>query len=265
MVYDPNFPQENTIADAPQMRAQFQGVIDMINAVPAGPPGAQGPPGASVSGAEVDSVTTVAPGDPASASASYDGTNIHFSFGIPRGADGTNGLNGNDGMPGPAGPPGASVTGAMVGFTLTGNPGDPASASATYDGATVRFTFVIPRGADGTNGVDGAQGPPGPGVVGAMVDSVTTVGPGGPATATAGFDGATVHFTFSIPQGEQGLQGPQDPPGPPGEVTNASLATAIAGTSANTNAVATLDTPFADPDMEALRQKLNEMILAARR
>jgi hypothetical protein len=29
--------------------------------------------------------------------------------------------------------------------------------------------------------------------------------------------------------------------------------------------VTTLDTPFADPDSEALRQKMNEFILAARR
>ena len=36
---------------------------------------------------------------------------------------------------------------------------------------------------------------------------------------------------------------------------------AISGTSNNTNGVGTLDTGFADPDMEAVRQKLNEMIL----
>jgi hypothetical protein len=57
--------------------------------------------------------------------------------------------------------------------------------------------------------------------------------------------------------------------GAPGEVTNAALAGAIAsaitGTANNTNAVATLDTPCADPDSEALRQKMNELILAARR
>ena len=40
---------------------------------------------------------------------------------------------------------------------------------------------------------------------------------------------------------------------------------AIAGTSANTNAVSILDTPFADPDMEVMRQKMNEMILNGRR
>ena len=48
-------------------------------------------------------------------------------------------------------------------------------------------------------------------------------------------------------------------------MSQAQLETAIAGSSANTNAVATLETPFADPDLETLRLKLNELLLAARR
>ena len=47
--------------------------------------------------------------------------------------------------------------------------------------------------------------------------------------------------------------------------THAELAADISGTSSNTNGVDTLDVPFGDPDAEALRQKLNELILAARR
>jgi hypothetical protein len=55
-----------------------------------------------------------------------------------------------------------------------------------------------------------------------------------------------------------------------GEVSASDLASAIAGTSANSNAVATLDDPFAnDPptlaDMETLRSKVNELINALRR
>jgi len=62
--------------------------------------------------------------------------------------------------------------------------------------------------------------------------------------------------------------------GAPGEVTNAAMgsaiSTAIAGTSNNTNSVPTMDTPFtSDPvapaDLELIRAKINEMILAARR
>ena len=56
---------------------------------------------------------------------------------------------------------------------------------------------------------------------------------------------------------------PADPPGPPGELTTQQLNNAIAGTSTHTNAVATRDTPFADPDLEAMRQKMNETLLAA--
>ena len=51
--------------------------------------------------------------------------------------------------------------------------------------------------------------------------------------------------------------------------TAADLAAAIGGTSANTNAVGTLDEPFSDPpvtaDLEAIRAKLNELIVTARR
>ena len=46
---------------------------------------------------------------------------------------------------------------------------------------------------------------------------------------------------------------------------DAAHAASTAGSSKNANAVSTLDTPFADPDTEALRQKLNEMLLAMRR
>ena len=73
------------------------------------------------------------------------------------------------------------------------------------------------------------------------------------------FDGSNVRFTFGIPRGNDGAQGP------PGEVTNAQLSSAISGTSNNSNAVAILDTPFADPDAESMRQRFNELVLALRR
>ena len=49
------------------------------------------------------------------------------------------------------------------------------------------------------------------------------------------------------------------------EVTTAALTSAISGTRSNSNAVTTLDTPFVNPDDEALREKVNELILALRR
>ena len=53
-----------------------------------GTQGAQGPQGLPFANAVVDGVTTLNPGDPATVSVSFDGTLVHFSFGIPRGAQG---------------------------------------------------------------------------------------------------------------------------------------------------------------------------------
>ena len=39
----------------------------------------------------------------------------------------------------------------------------------------------------------------------------------------------------------------------------------MSGTSSNSNSINTLDSGFVDPDMEALRQKMNEIILNGRR
>ena len=64
---------------------------------PMGETGAQGPPFAT---AVVDGVSTLDPGQPATVSVSFDGTNVHFTFGIPRGQDGTNGTDGSQGPPG---------------------------------------------------------------------------------------------------------------------------------------------------------------------
>jgi hypothetical protein len=72
-------------------------------------------------------------------------------------------------------------------------------------------------------------------------------------------------FTFGIPRGSDGSNGSDGSQGPPGDISQAQLDNAISGTNANTNSVSTLDTGFADPDMEALRQKFNEMILNGRR
>ena len=46
---------------------------------------------------------------------------------------------------------------------------------------------------------------------------------------------------------------------------NDAISAMTANSSANTNSVATLDTPMVDPDSEILRQKMNEIILTLRR
>ena len=67
------------------------------------------------------------------------------------------------------------------------------------------------------------------------------------------------------PAGQTGTNGAPGPQGPTGEVSASDLNNALGSTSANTNGVATLDTPMNDPDMETLRQKMNELIGALRR
>jgi hypothetical protein len=112
----------------------------------------------------------------------------------------------------------------------------------------------------------------------AQVDGVTTLDPGNPANAAVSVVGNTLHLTFGIPRGYDGAQGAngadgapgaQGPQGLPGEVSqtdlNNGLLNTLNQTSNNTNALATLDNPFADPDVEILRQKVNELINALRR
>ena len=90
-----------TELDAVQMRGQLNGLKDLIDAIPAGPPGQNGSDGTSVTGAVMDGTITLNPGDAAQASVSWDGANVRFTFGIPRGSDGSQGQpgsNGNDGV-----------------------------------------------------------------------------------------------------------------------------------------------------------------------
>jgi hypothetical protein len=112
----------------------------------------------------VDAVNTVNPGDPAAVGVSFDGTNVRFTFDIPRGNDGSQGQQGNDGGQGPPGNDGAQgppFAQAIVDSVTTLDPGNPATVGVSFDGSNVRFTFAIPRGNDGSNGSDGSQGPPG--------------------------------------------------------------------------------------------------------
>jgi hypothetical protein len=134
--------------------------------------------------------------------------------------------------------------------------------SDNFDGNAVRLNFGIPQGPEGPQGSPGPQGPP---FAGTVVDGVTTLNPWDAAYVNTSFDGYNVRFTFGIPRGSDGTNGSDGSQGPPGDISQAQLDSAISGTSANTNSVSTLDTGFADPDMEALRLKLNEMILNGRR
>ncbi|MCX6856544.1 MAG: hypothetical protein NTV80_16755 [Verrucomicrobia bacterium] len=251
MSFDPNIPATNAEATSAMFRAQFNGLKDLIDAVP------------TLNAAQVDSTNTLPQGSPANASVSVIGNTLHFSFDIPQGQEG---LVGQDGA---QGPPFAQ---AIVDSVTTLNPWESASVGVSFDGNSVRFTFGIPRGNDGNegpqgiSGSDGGQGTQGPPFANAVVDSVNTLNPGDAATVETSFDGNNVRFTFGIPRGQDGSAGND---GAPGEVSEAMLSSAInnaiGGTSANTNGVSTLDNTFADPEMEALRQKMNELIITLRR
>ena len=250
MPFDPTKPANNSPNSSAEMRSQLTGLKALIDAI------------LTITSAQVDGVNTVPPGNPANANVSVVGNTLHFTFEIPQGQEGPMGQQG---------PPFAQ---AVVDAVNTVNPGDPAAVGVSFDGTNVRFTFDIPRGSDGGQGPagnDGGQGPPGndgaqgPPFAQAVVDGVTTLDPGNPATVGVSFDGSNVRFTFAIPRGNDGSNGSDGSQGPPGEISQVQLDNAISGTSANTNGVSTLDTGFADPDMEAMRQKLNEMILNGRR
>jgi hypothetical protein len=62
-----------------------------------GSDGQQGPQGPPFAQAVVDGVTTLNPGDPATVQTNFDGSNVRFTFGIPRGNDGMNGAQGPPG------------------------------------------------------------------------------------------------------------------------------------------------------------------------
>ena len=253
MPFDPSLPLPNSPLESQVIRDQLQALFVLINNI------------VTVTAAQVDSTDTLPQGTPANVNVSVSGGTLHFSFDIPQGQEGLPGLVG------PAGPPFST---AVVDSVTTLNPGDAATVGVSFDGTNVRFTFGIPRGNDGSQGQqgnDGGQGPPGndgaqgPPFAQAVVDGVTTLDPGQQATVQTSFDGSNVRFTFGIPRGSDGSSGSNGSDGAPGEVSNAQLNSAISGTSHNTNGVSTLDSAFADPDVEALRQKLNEMILNGRR
>jgi hypothetical protein len=126
MPYDPQWPQNGQNIDADRFRAQFGGLKDLIDAVPV------------ITGAQVDAVNTLPAGDAATVDVTFDGTDVHFTFGLPQGNDGSVGA---DGSQGPAGPPG-EVTGAeladaiadtVAGSSANSNAVDTLGSSATPD------------------------------------------------------------------------------------------------------------------------------------
>lgn len=143
-MFDPNYPATNALIESAPLRAQFNGLKDLIDAIQNG-----------ITSAEVDSVSTLPPGSAASVGLSLNGSVLHFSFGLPEGQQGPQGNTGNDGGTGPQGPP---FAGAVVDNVNTLDPCQNATVSVSFDGTNVHFTFAIPRGNDGIQGPQGIPG-----------------------------------------------------------------------------------------------------------
>jgi hypothetical protein len=180
----------------------------------------------------------------------------------------------------PAGPQGpAGLDGAPGAPGAKGDKGDPGEPGAPGPSFNMRGDWqswdVYNRGdLIAYNGnlyiafADALSGPPPDGDT--RWKLLTLIGPAGPAGADstvpgpAGNDGAP---------GPAGADGPPGPQGPAGEVTAAQLAQEIAfafgGTSANSNTVQPLNLTVSDPpaqsDVQALANKLDELISALRR
>jgi hypothetical protein len=106
-------------------------MIESIPAGPSGPQGIQGPqgvPGQPFATAVVEGVTTLTPGQQAWVSSSFDGTDVHLTFGIP---EGYSGAQGPQGEPGPQSPAG-EVTYAQLSSAIAATAANPSSISPLY-------------------------------------------------------------------------------------------------------------------------------------
>jgi hypothetical protein len=74
--FDPALPEDGALVIAGVLRDQFNGLADMIEAVP------------TVTSAVVDAVNTLPAGDPAAVSVSVIGDVLHLTFSIPMGQSG---------------------------------------------------------------------------------------------------------------------------------------------------------------------------------
>ncbi len=95
-MYDPTLPADNSLISSPEMRSQLTGLRDLIDTIPQGDPGPEGPAGME--------------GPPGSEGAQgMEG---------PAGMDGTQGADGQpgmDGQPGPEGPAGMDGSEGPIG------------------------------------------------------------------------------------------------------------------------------------------------------
>jgi len=233
MSFNPNLPVNETVVDANFLRGQFGALKAEIDAIPApqqGPPGEKG-----------DKGDPGEPGGPGPAGLQGE-----------RGSDGAPGPAGGEGQPGPEGRHLIGVADSGDGRALI-----QMSDDANYGPFTV---------ASGPQGSPGSPGDPGPNFNmrgdwdgGASYNRGDVVAYGG--NIYVSFE----DYISGTPPDQDGrwkLLSITGPAGAPGEVSNQQLNDAIAGTSANTNAVEFLSP---DADQATIIAKINEMLAAQRR
>jgi hypothetical protein len=234
MSFNPNLPVNNTIVDADLLRGQFNALKALIDS---GGNGQQGPPGTD--GVGIAEVRDSGDGSGRAIVILTDGRE-QGPFTIAGGPPGAQGERGEKGDQGEPGPEGRHVTNVR-------DNGDGRAVVVMSDGGEYG-PFVVASGPAGANGADGR--------------GISDVADAGDGRVVIHMSDGSAYGPWAAASGPQGPEGPQ---GPSGEVTSDQLNSAIGGTSANTNGVGTLDSSSADPDMESLRQKLNELINALRR
>ena len=130
-MYDPNIPATNAELTSAMFRGQFQGLKALIDAI------------VTLTAAQVDGVSTLNPGDPATVTLTVNAGSLNFLFGIPRGQEG---VAGQDGAPG------APFANVVVDSVTTLPPGSLATVTVSFDGSLVHLSYGIPAGEPGVNG-----------------------------------------------------------------------------------------------------------------
>jgi len=201
---------------------------------PEGPEGPQGPKGdpgiPGTDGADgspgpanvlnIGTVTTVTPGGSATASVTGTTPSQTLNLGIPAGVKGDTGDEGPPGTDGAKGDPGSDGAPGpaniiSIGTVTTVTPGGSATASVTGTSPNQTLNLGIPSGlkgdqgtpgTNGTNGTDGAEGPKGDtGPANVLeIGTVSTVAPGGDATASITGTSPSQTLNLGIPKGDSG-------------------------------------------------------------